>query len=231
MVRGNFLCTYTFLSPHQVSLEDMGLAGEGAGTPQEARSLQWIHNSLSLFMTRLLTKQTNSCPCPFLWFACLNFELTVKIPPVKLTLRMFLILAWEELRFWGGTWGHCTTWLLSSAIFIQNRQWRRFSPFFSQWKCQKISCSRSILNYLSKEHPVPTIFYIMASQQDKLMQGQGTKLGKKLRRAAKWRKATLCRTEKISDEKCARKRIIPSRTTYLRPLGETEWCSANEGSL
>lgn len=60
---------------------------------------------------------------------------------------------------------------------------RAFPPFISWWKCQNIGCSHSILNYLSKEHPVPTIFYTMASHQDKFMQEQtGNKAGPKKRR-------------------------------------------------
>lgn len=75
-------------------------------------------------------------------------------------------------------------------------QWKRvfFPFFFSWWKCQKISCSHSILSYVSKELPVPTIFYIMASQQVKLMQEQtGNKAGgKKKSERSWWNKRNSC---------------------------------------
>lgn len=66
---------------------------------------------------------------------------------------------------------------------------KELSPFFSWWKCQNISCSHSILNYVSKEHPVPTIFYVKASHQDKFMQEQtGNKAGPKKRRTDETKK-------------------------------------------
>lgn len=56
MLIGNVLRRQFPLSTAEVLLEDMGLVGEGAKTPQEVRSLQWIHQSMSFLTERLLTK-------------------------------------------------------------------------------------------------------------------------------------------------------------------------------
>lgn len=150
---------YTFPSPHHRYPRRLWVWLEKELKPHKKPGLCPGPTSACPFS---LTHQTDFCPHSFLLFTCLNFEGTMKIPVCEADLRMLHILAWEEWRFWGilgvtAPPGFCPV-QFSSKI---DMQWKSFFPlFFSWWKCQKISHLHSILNYVSKEHPVPTIFYI-----------------------------------------------------------------------
>lgn len=98
-------CVCTASAMHTITaLEATGLMGEWVEIPQEAKLLQWTHQSMAFFTERLkdLTKTDWFLPslewegdfenasCPSLW----------------------------RMKSLGDTWGHCTTWFLSRTTFI-----------------------------------------------------------------------------------------------------------------